>query len=181
MKPVERAALVIDGPNFYYACKQLGFYVDWKRLMQHFSNGYPNTRAYYYTAVLEGAEDPLRPTLDWMDYHGFKVVTKPVKEIRTNEEIRRKGNMDVEIAVDCVEMADRLDRLVLFSGDGDFRRLVEAVQKKGVHVTVVSSPGMIADELRREADAFIEVASIQHQIKRITDASTPTRELSIAS
>ena len=180
MKPVERAALVIDGPNFYYACKNLGFSVDWKRLLQHFSNGAPNTRAYYNTAVLEGAEDPLRPTLDWMEYNGFKVVTKPVKEIRSNDEVRRKGNMDVEIAVDCVEMADRLERLVLFSGDGDFRRLVEAVQRKGVHVTVVSCNGMIADELRREADSYVEVSSIQQQIKRISDAPA-SRELSIAS
>ncbi|PZR81436.1 MAG: NYN domain-containing protein [Stutzerimonas stutzeri] len=180
MKPIGHAALVIDGPNFYHACKGLGFSVDWKRLLQHFSNGTPNTRAYYYTAVLDGADDPLRPTLDWMDYHGFKVVTKPVKEFKSTDEIRRKGNMDVEIAVDCVEMADRIERLVLFSGDGDFRRVVEAVQRKGVHVTVVSTSGMIADELRREADSYIDVANITLQIKRIQDAPA-TRELSIAS
>jgi uncharacterized LabA/DUF88 family protein len=181
MKPGERIALVIDGPNFSHACRQANIGVDWKRVIQHFSDGSPNVRAYYYTAVKEGAEDnPLHRTLDWMTYNGFKVVTKPMKEFRVaNDEVRRKGNMDVEIAVDCIEMRDHIDRLVLFSGDGDFRHLVTAVQRKGVRVTVVSTLGVIADELRREADTYIDVASIRHQITRISDVPV-NKELTLA-
>jgi uncharacterized LabA/DUF88 family protein len=69
-----------------------------------------------------------------------------------------------------MELADRADHLVLFSGDGDFRRLVEAIQRKGVRVTVVStirsSPPMVADELRRQADEFLELAEIAPEFTR---------------
>lgn len=182
MKPGERIALVIDGPNFSHACRLASVVVDWKRVLQHFSDGSPNARAYYYTAVKEaGEENPLARTLDWMMYNGYKVVTKPMKEFRSagTDEVKRKGNMDVEIAVDCVEMRDHIDRLILFSGDGDFRHLVASIQRKGVHVTVVATHGVIADELRREADTYIDVGSVRHQICRIPDASTG-RELSLA-
>src|SRR3546814_16450535 len=78
--------------------------------------------------------------------------------------------MDIELAVDVMEMLEYLDHVVLFSGDGDFRRLVEAVQRRGRRVTVVSTlrsqPPMIADELRRQADSFIDLADVQSQIAR---------------
>jgi len=99
------------------------------------------------------------------------MVTKPAKEF-TDASGRRKikGNMDIELAIDVLEMADHLDNIVLFSGDGDFRRLVEAVQRKGVRVTVVSTvksaPPMVADELRRQADDFIDLSSLSNEIAR---------------
>ena len=129
-------------------------------------------RAFYYTALIEDQEySSIRPLLDWLDYNGYTVVTKPAKEFTDSTGRRKiKGNMDIELAVDAMEMADHIDHLVLFSGDGDFRPLVEAVQRKGMRVTVVSTistqPPMIADELRRQADQFLDLAELQDKVGR---------------
>ncbi len=130
-------------------------------------------RAFYYTALVEDQEySPIRPLIDWLDYNGYTMVTKPTKEF-TDASGRRKikGNMDIELAIDVMEMAEHLDHIVLFSGDGDFRRLVEAVQRRGTRVTVVSTvrsqPPMVADELRRQADTFIELQDLQPSIARV--------------
>ncbi len=170
--PQERVALFIDGSNLYAAARALGFDIDYKRLLDVFAKKGRLIRAFYYTALMEDQEySPIRPLVDWLDYNGFTLVTKPTKEF-TDASGRRKikGNMDIELAIDVMEMAEHLDHIVLFSGDGDFRRLVEAVQRKGVRVTVVSTirsqPPMIADELRRQADDFIELASLQSEIAR---------------
>ncbi len=164
--PHERLALFIDGANLYAAARTLGFDIDYKRLLDEFMKKGTLVRAYYYTAVFEDQEySPIRPLVDWLDYNGYTMVTKPTKEY-TDASGRRKikGNMDVEIAVDICEMAQHLDHIVLFSGDGDFRRLVEAAQQKGRRVTVVStlrtSPPMVADELRRQADHFVELETL---------------------
>ena len=152
--PTERIGLFIDGANLYAAARALGFDIDYKKLLQLFADKGKLVRAFYYTALIEDQEySPIRPLVDWLDYNGYTMVTKPTKEF-TDASGRRKikGNMDIELAIDVMEMAERLDHVVLFSGDGDFRRLVEAVQRKGVRVTVVStirsSPPMVADELR---------------------------------
>ena len=155
----ERLALFIDGANLYAASRTLGFDVDYKNLLAHFRKQGYLVRAYYYTAVLETEEySPLRPLVDWLGYNGYAVVTKPAKEFTDATGKRRvKGNIDIELATDVMEMAAKIDHAVIFSGDGDFRRLVESVQRQGVRVTVVSTirtqPAMIADELRRQADA----------------------------
>jgi len=168
----ERVAIFIDGANLYAAARSLGFDIDYKRLLEVFSSQCNLVRALYYTALIEDQEySPIRPLVDWLDYNGYTMVTKPTKEF-TDATGRRKvkGNMDIELAIDVMEMADHLDHIVLFSGDGDFRRLVEAVQRRGRRVTVVSTlrsqPPMIADELRRQADAFIDLAELQSQIAR---------------
>ncbi|MCH7865285.1 MAG: NYN domain-containing protein [Proteobacteria bacterium] len=168
----ERTALFIDGSNLYAAAKMLGFDIDYKRLLDLFKGQGRLVRAFYYTALLEDQEySPIRPLVDWLDYNGFTMVTKPTKEF-TDAMGRRKikGNMDIELAVDMIEMAEHLDHVILFSGDGDFRRLVEAVQRKGLSVTVVSTvvsqPPMVADELRRQADHFVELQDIQADIQR---------------
>jgi uncharacterized LabA/DUF88 family protein len=170
--PQERVALFIDGANLYAAARALGFDIDYKRLLQRFGEEGRLIRAFYYTALFEDQEySPIRPLVDWLDYNGYTIVTKPTKEF-TDAAGRRKikGNMDIELAIDVMEMAEHLDHIVLFSGDGDFRRLVEAVQRKGVRVTVVStvrsSPPMVADELRRQADSFIELDSLSGEIAR---------------
>jgi len=170
--PQERIALFIDGSNLYAAARALGFDIDYKSLLELFSAKGRLVRAYYYTALMEDQEYlPIRPLVDWLDYNGYTMVTKPTKEF-TDAAGRRKikGNMDMELAIDVLEMADHLDHIVLFSGDGDFRRLVEAVQRKGVRVTVVStfrsSPPMVADELRRQADVFIELSELGPLIAR---------------
>jgi uncharacterized LabA/DUF88 family protein len=162
----DRIALFLDGANLYSAARALNVDLDFRKLSDWFSQRGQLVRAYYYTAVVEGEEfSPVRPLVDWLDYNGFTVVTKPVKRFTDAQgHSRIKGNMDIEIAVDMMELAPRLDHIFLFSGDGDFRRLVETVQSKGVRVTVVSTtraqPPQIADELRRQADAFIDLADV---------------------
>jgi len=170
--PQEKLALFIDGANLYGAAKGLAFDIDYKRLLELFARKGVLVRAFYYTAVAEDQEfSPLRPLVDWLDYNGFSVVTKPLKEFTDAQGRRRvKGNMDIELAIDVMEMADMVDHLVIFSGDGDFRRLVEAAQRKGRRVSVVSTirtqPPMIADDLRRQADVFTDLRELQAKIER---------------
>jgi uncharacterized LabA/DUF88 family protein len=164
--PNERTALFIDGANLYSASRNLGFDVDYRNLLEFFRSKTSIIRAYYYSAVLETEDySPLKPLTDWLAYNGYSLVTKPAREFTDATGRRRiKGNMDIELAIDMLEMAPRLDHVVLFSGDSDFRRLVEAVQRQGVRVSVVSTvrstPPMIADDLRRQADQFLELADI---------------------
>src|SRR5205085_1096090 len=137
----EKMALFIDGANLYATAKALGFDIDYKRLLREFqSRGYL-LRAFYYTAVIEDQEySSIRPLIDWLDYNGYSVVTKATKEFVDQTGRRKvKGNMDIELAVDAMEIAGSIDHMVLFSGDGDFRSLVEAVQRRGVRGTVVST------------------------------------------
>ncbi len=172
MAELDRIALFIDGANLYATAKSLGFDIDYKRLLKEFQSRGKLVRAFYYTALVEDQEySSIRPLIDWLDYNGFAVVTKPTKEFVDALGRRKvKGNMDIELAVDAMEMADHLDHIVLFSGDGDFRSLVEAVQRKGVRVTVVSTnstqPAMIADELRRQADEFLDLIHLAAKIGR---------------
>ena len=173
--PQERLALFIDGANLYAAARALGFDIDYKRLLDLFATKGRLVRAFYYTALVEDQEySPIRPLVDWLDYNGYTMVTKPTKEF-TDASGRRKikGDMDIELAIDLMEMAEHLDHAILFSGDGDFRRLVEAVQRKGVRVTVVSTirtqPPMVADELRRQADHFVELQELAPTIARQRD------------
>ena len=168
----ERIALFIDGANLYATCKTLGFDIDYKRVLTEFQSRGTLVRAFYYTAIIEDQEySSIRPLVDWLDYNGFTVVTKTTKEF-IDESGRRKvkGNMDIELTVDAMELASHIDQMVLFSGDGDFRSLVEAVQRRGVRVTVVSTissqPPMIADELRRQADVFIDLVELQSRVDR---------------
>ncbi len=177
----ERIALFIDGANLYATAKSLGFDIDYKRLLGFFRQKGHLVRALYYTALAEEQEySSIRPLIDWLDYNGFTMVTKPTKEF-TDATGRRKikGNMDIELAVDAMRLAELLDHIVIFSGDGDFRSLVSALQQKGKRVSVVSTlqtqPPMVADELRRQADQFVDLADLETQICRDA-ASRPVRE-----
>jgi uncharacterized LabA/DUF88 family protein len=168
----ERLALFIDGANLHAAGKSLGFDIDYKLLRAEFMRRGKLLRAFYYTALLESEEySPVRPLVDWLHYNGFTMRTKPAREYTDSQGRRKvKGNMDVELTVDAMEIAPHVDHMVLFSGDGDFKPLIEAVQRRGVRVSVVStirsSPPMIADELRRQADNFIELDDLREVIGR---------------
>ncbi len=168
----ERLALFIDGSNLYAAAKSLGFDIDYKLLRQEFMRRGRLLRAMYYTALLENDEySPIRPLVDWLNYNGFTMVTKPAKEYTDSMGRRKvKGNMDIELAVDAMELAPRVDHIVIFSGDGDFSPLVACLQRMGVRVSVVSTirsqPPMISDELRRQADNFIELDDLRDVIGR---------------
>ncbi|WP_082646231.1 NYN domain-containing protein [Bradyrhizobium valentinum] len=181
-----RIALFIDGANLHATARTLGFDIDFKRLLKEFEGRDSLLRAFYYTAVIEDQEySSLRPLTDWLSYNGYTVVTKAVKEF-TDAGGRRKvkGSMHVELAVDAMDLADQIDQMVLFSGDGDFRALVEAVQRRGVRVTVISTissqPPMIADELRRQADVFTDLVELQSSLAR-DQSGRPARAASGAA
>ncbi|MDS9948062.1 MAG: NYN domain-containing protein, partial [Planktomarina sp.] len=174
----ERLALLIDGANLYASAKALGFDIDYRLLRQEFLNRGKLLRAIYYTALVENDDySPIRPLADWLNYNGFTMVTKAAKEFTDSQGFKKiKGNMDVELTVDAMELAPHVDHIVLFSGDGDFRPMVESVQRQGVRVSVVSTirskPPMIADELRRQCDNFIDLNDLRHAIGRqVRDAN----------
>ena len=178
--PREKVSLFIDGANLYATSKNLGFDIDYRKLLKYFQGRGYLLRAYYYTALVEDQEySSIRPLIDWLDYNGYRVVTKPAKEF-TDAGGRRKikGNMDIELAVDAMEQAETADHIVIFSGDGDFASLAAALQRKGRKVTIVSTvstqPAMIADGLRRQADNFIDLASLKNEIGR-TDSPRHSR------
>lgn len=170
--PTERVALFIDGANLYATAKSLGFDIDYKKLLRLFRGKVLLVRALYYTALADDQEySSIRPLVDWLDYNGFSMVTKPSKEFVDGSGRRKvKGNMDIELAVDAMRLAENLDHIVIFSGDGDFRSLVAALQQMGKRVSVVSTlqtqPPMIADELRRQADQFLDLADLEKEIAR---------------
>jgi len=168
----DRLALFIDGSNLYAAAKALGFDIDYKLLRAEFMRRGKLLRAFYYTALLENEEySPIRPLVDWLNYNGFAMVTKPAREYIDSHGRRKvKGNMDIELAIDALDLAPYVDHIVLFSGDGDFKPLVKSLQRKGVRVSVASTirsqPPMISDELRRQADNFIELDDLREVIGR---------------
>jgi uncharacterized LabA/DUF88 family protein len=177
--PNERIALFIDGANLYATAKSLGFDIDYKRLLGLFRQRGQLIRALYYTALAEDQEySSIRPLVDWLDYNGFSMVTKPTKEFMDAAGRRKiKGNMDIELAVDAMRLADNLDHVVIFSGDGDFRSLVAALQQKGKRVSVVSTlqtqPPMVADDLRRQADQFVDLADLKTLVGRAQNGRFP--------
>jgi uncharacterized LabA/DUF88 family protein len=171
--PTDRLALFIDGSNLYTVARALGFDIDYRKLLEEFRKRGVLVRAYYYTTLIDDQEyTPLRPLVDWLDYNGYRLVTKSAREFTDSQGRKRwRGDMDVEIAVDMMEMAAAgCDHLVLFSGDGDFRYLIQSLQRRGARVTVISTvksqPPLIADELRRQADTFVDLADLADIIGR---------------
>ena len=168
--PSGKSALLIDGQSLRHSARALNFEVDYRFLFAEFDRRTPILRAYYYTTVSE--QEPIAPLLDWLEYNGYTVRTKPVREYDDGEGRRRtKRSMGIELAVDAMEIAQHVEAIFLFSGDGDFRSLVQALQRRGVFVTVVSSlrtrpAPMIADELRRQADVFLELDDLRGSIAR---------------
>ncbi|MBX9746974.1 MAG: NYN domain-containing protein [Hyphomonadaceae bacterium] len=170
--PDERVALFMDGANLYSAAKSLAFDIDYRKLLDEFRKHGRFIRATYYTALVEEQDfSPIRPLVDWLDYNGYSISTKPAKEYTdTNGRRRFKGDMDVEIVVDMLQAAKHLDHIFLFSGDGDFAAAVEAVKRKGVRVTVVSTiksnPPMASDDIRRAADNFLDLTELATLVGR---------------
>jgi uncharacterized LabA/DUF88 family protein len=121
-----RIALFIDGANLHATARTLGFDIDYRRLLKEFEGRGSLLRAFYYTAISEDQEyySSLRPLIDWLSYNGYTVVTKAVKEF-TDASGRRKvkGSMNIELAVDAMDLAGQIDQMVLFSGDGAFAPL----------------------------------------------------------
>lgn len=179
----ERTALFVDGANLYAAVKALDFNLDYKRVREYFASRCHLVRAFYYTALITEDEVymPIKPLVDWLDYNGWTMVTKAAKRFTDSHgRVKVKGNMDIELAIDMLEVCQHVDHVVLFSGDGDFRRLVEVVQRKGVRVTVVSTvvskPPMVADELRRQSDKFLDLADLKDELCRLDDYRSDAQE-----
>jgi uncharacterized LabA/DUF88 family protein len=172
MTTSSRIAIFVDGANLNATARALGFDIDYRRLLREFGDRGTVVRAFYYIAISETQEySSIRPLIDWLDYNGYTVVTKAAREFTDPSGRRRaKGSMDIELAVDAMELARHIDQMILFSGDGDFRSLVEAVQRRGVRVTVISTvasqPPMVADELRRQADVFTDLVELRPKIGR---------------
>ncbi len=168
----ERTALFIDGANLYATTKTIGLEIDYKLLLKFFENETRFIRALYYTAITDDQEySSIRPLIDWLDYNGYTMITKPTKEFVDSSGRRKiKGNMDIELTIGAMTLSDHLDHIVIFSGDGDFRALVEALQYRGKRVSVVSTlattPPMISDDLRRQADQFVEIRDLAEIIGR---------------
>jgi uncharacterized LabA/DUF88 family protein len=161
-----RIALFIDGANLYATAKALGFDMDFRRLLAEFQGRGRLLHAFYYTALFEDLEiSSTRPLVDWLSYNGYTVVT-----IDASGRRKIKFKLCTELAVNALEMSEHVDEIVLFSGDRDFRPLVEGIQRRGVRVTVVSTvasnPPMVADDLRRQADCFIDLADLQSKVGR---------------
>lgn len=183
MRESEKTALFIDGANLYKAARALGFDMDYKNLLAKSRAASRLVRAYYFTSMQEDREQdysPLRPLVDWLDYNGYTMVTKLAREFTDATGKKRfKGSTDIELVVEMMSLAPKIDHIVLFSGNGDFRRAIEAVQAQGVRVSVVSTiksqPPMASDELRRQADRFFDLADLEKEIGRTGTAPKRTR------
>lgn len=176
--PEEKVAMLVDGSNLYAAAKSLEFDIDYRELLHWVSERGRLVRASYYTTLVENDDySPLRPLVDWLDYNGYRMVTKTVKEYTDPAGRKRyRGSVDVDLAVDLVDLASHVDHLLLFSGDGDFRRAVEAAQNRGARVTVISTiegeTPSISDELRRQADNFLDLKYLMPYIRRPDSGKT---------
>jgi len=160
----DRVALVIDGPNLYGTLKALNRDADFKAIYAYFSAHCRLKNCNYYVALPTTDEyNPVQKLVDWLGYNGYRVSTKPLRQ-HIDEEGRRRvrGSMAVEMAIDMAEMAasSNFDRIVLFSGDTDLRYAIEAAQRKGTPVTMVTSLKSISDEVRWQADRFVEIESV---------------------
>jgi uncharacterized LabA/DUF88 family protein len=172
----EKTVVFIDGANLYATARGLDFDIDYKKLLALFREKSNLVRAYYYTVLIEDQDfSPIRPLVDWLDYNGYTLITKPAKDFTDSNGRRRiRNSIDVDLAVDMLEIAERVDHVVLFSGDSGYRRLIEAVQRRGARVTVVSTTAgntaSVADELRRQADSFVDVRELRGEIARARSA-----------
>ena len=164
---MKRIALVIDGHNHYATSKLIGLNTDYGKLAAWVSERGMLVRSLYYSMVEESESGTrtVQPLLDWLDYNGFNVITKPMLIFETADGRRKiTGSMHVEMTVDMLDLAPRLDEIVLVTGHGEMRAAVEAVQRRGVRVTVVStiktpSP-QVSDDLRRQADEFVDLMTL---------------------
>ncbi len=175
----ERTFAFIDGPNLHATVRALGFEIDYRKLLEHLRTQGHLIRVLYYTAIVEDQEfSTFRPLADWLDYNGYTMVTKPARGYTDSTGRRRfRTSMDVELAVDAMRLADKADHIILFSGEQSFASLVSALQQLGKRVTVISTietqPAMVADELRRQADHFVDIDSLQTQIARLGRTPRP--------
>jgi uncharacterized LabA/DUF88 family protein len=162
-----KTALFIDGAHLYFAARALGFDIDYKKLLTEFQRQGSILRAFYYAAMVETSDYvSIRRLTDWLAYNGFTVRTAP--HTASREVAGRRGTnraLRVQMAVDAMEIADHVDNIVLFAGDGDFYPLIAYLGRRGIHTAVASTlrtnPPMIDGGLRRQSHEFIELESLR--------------------
>ena len=162
----ERCAVFIDGSSIYRICRSLDVEIDYRALRNIFADAGRLVQARYYTTVLgDQSYLSIRPLIDWLSYNGFVVVTRTIRAGQdAGEDGRSEGGIGIELAVDVIEMASRLDHVILFTGNGDFVRLIQLLQRRTVRTTVVATvngaSSMVSDELRRQADRFVDLRAL---------------------
>jgi uncharacterized LabA/DUF88 family protein len=166
---LNRLSIFVDGNNMFYAQQKNGWFFDPKRVLEYFAGSKTNlelVNAFWYT----GLKDPQdqRGFRDALISLGYTVRTKILKEYYddTSGRYSQKANLDIEIVVDMFSTVDQYDRVILFSGDGDFERAIELLRAKNTHITVVSTEGMIARELRNVTDRYIDLNAIRSEIEK---------------
>jgi uncharacterized LabA/DUF88 family protein len=169
---IKHLSIFVDGNNMFYAQQKNGWFFDPKRVLEHFagSEDVSLVNAFWYT----GLKDPQdqRGFRDALIGLGYTVRTKILKEYYddTSGRYSQKANLDIEIVVDMFNTVEQYNRVVLFSGDGDFERAIELLRSKNTHITVVSTEGMIARELRNVTDRYIDLNDIREKIEKIDPA-----------
>ncbi len=167
----KRAAIIIDGPNAKASANAAGFQVDYKKLLDFYSQEFDVFRAMYFTALPPRAvEAPIHKLTDWLGYNGYNVISKETKEYeQLDGSVKTKGNMDVEITVHTLELSKHVHELIFFTGDGDFRFLLETVQRSGLRATVIAARGVVSDDLRKQADRYVDLADMRNKFDQNLD------------
>ncbi|MGQ9836962.1 MAG: LabA-like NYN domain-containing protein [Cyanobacteriota bacterium] len=168
--PVTRVSIFIDGNNMFYAQQKNGWFFDPRRVLEYFAKSQPNVElvnAFWYTGIKDPHDQ--RAFRDALISLGFTVRTKLLKEYRDDDSGRysQKAKLDIEIVIDMFNTVEQYNKIVLFSGDGDFERAVELLRSKNTLITVVSTEGMIARELRNATDHYIDLNEIRPYIEKL--------------
>jgi uncharacterized LabA/DUF88 family protein len=164
-----RLSIFVDGNNMFYAQQKNGWFFDPRRVLEYFTKE-PELmliNAFWYTGLKDSQDQ--RGFRDALISLGYTVRTKILKEYYddTSGRYSQKANLDIEIVVDMFNTVDQYNRVVLFSGDGDFERAIELLRSKNTHITVISTEGMIARELRNVTDRYIDLNDIRDRIEKI--------------
>ncbi len=164
----DRISIFVDGNNMFYAQQKNGWFFDPRKVIDYFSeeSGFMLINAFWYTGLKDSQDQ--RGFRDALISLGYTVRTKILKEYYDDSSGRfsQKANLDIEIVVDMFNTVDQYDRVVLFSGDGDFERAIELLRSKNTHITVVSTEGMIARELRNATDRYLDLNEIRPCIEK---------------
>jgi uncharacterized LabA/DUF88 family protein len=173
--PIDRIAIFIDGENIHYSAKHMNMRLDYLKLCERLTGPRRLVRSYFYTAISSQSEGKI-DFINFLKLNGFKVVTKEIKSFNENEATNRsiRSSLDMEMAIDVLEMAPTLDTVILCTGDGDFTPLVEVLGRKGLHVEVCGLREMTSTDLIAAADEYTDLASLKDEIFLNT---TPAREV----
>ncbi len=158
-----RLGIFVDVPNVMYGVDAASKPVHMGKLLDLLSAGRELVRATAYSPVSDDPREPMEQqkfVAPFVPYN-YRITTKPLKRFADGS---IKGNFDVEMALDMLQMADRLDVLCIVSGDADFSRAVEAVQTRGVRVEVVAFAGSASIEMRALADKYIQLDGMLNEI-----------------